>query len=315
MPASVPDSDCGIHDYPIREYPIPNGCSRFILPTDLRRALHAHPLSSDLYIRAAGHYCRDLEHDTFLQSCHVIYYCISGEVRLRSDAGDLLIASGDISVNPPGRARLKASSDGKRLDVYWMAFSGRLSTTYSRFIDPAERVIHAGLNPELIAQFEKLHRLHDMQRENFTVGRFINRSNLLKALLTSVPMLMAGKAHDMMKKDRIDLDRIRALMAVRLGEPLRLEEIARSTNLSPYHFARTFKKLTGLAPMQYFIRMRLQHACSLLDTTQLPIKQVSFAVGYPDPQYFSRSFYQSFGMSPHAYRHRGSRHRVEQCEV
>lgn len=308
MPASLREErDFGIRDYPIREYPLPNGCSRFILPTDLRRALREHTLSSDLYTRAAGHYCRDPGHNAFLQSCHVIYYCAGGEVRLRSDEYDWLLGPGEIAVSPPGRVRLTATSKGKRLTFYWLAFSGTLSTDYIRFIDPSGQVTRVGLNPELIAQFEKLCRLHDLQLASFTVNRFVNGANLLKALLTSIPVLVSREANE--KKDRIDLDRIRGFMAKRLDDPLRLEEMARIANLSPYHFARTFKKLTGLAPMRYFTQMRLQHACSLLETTQLPIKQISFAVGYPDPQYFSRSFCQAFGMTPHAYRNRASRSR------
>jgi len=80
------EEESGIRDYPLREYPIPNGCSRFILPTELRRMLHGHPLGSDLYTRAAGHYSRDPKHDSFVQACHVVYYCIRGRMRLRSAA-------------------------------------------------------------------------------------------------------------------------------------------------------------------------------------------------------------------------------------
>lgn len=302
---SLQENDCGISDYPIREYPLPDGCSRFILPTDLRRALHQHPLSRDLYSRAAGYYSRDPGHDSFVQPCHVIYYCTRGEMRLRSATGDRLISCGDIAINAPGLSQLSASADSTGPTFYWVAFSGNLSAAYSQFIDPTQLVVPPGLDAGLIAQFETLCRLHDLQKTHFTVDRFIHGANLLKVLLTSIPVLLSRKANE--RKDRIDLERIRGLMAQRLDEPLRLEEMARIANLSPYHFARTFKKLTGLAPLQYFIQMRLQQACRLLDTTSLPIKQIAVTVGYPDPQYFSRSFCQAFGMTPHAYRHRTAR--------
>ena len=88
----------------------------------------------------------------------------------------------------------------------------------------------------------------------------------------------------------------------RLGSSLNLNELAGTVNLSPYHFARTFKKLTGLSPMHYFIQMRLQQACNLLDTTRQPIKQIAYDVGYPDPLYFSRIFRRIIGMTPRTYR-------------
>ena len=294
-----------IHDYPIREYPVPSGGVRFILPTDLRQPLDGHPLGSDLYTRAAGHYSRDPGHGPFVQPCHVVYYCLRGEMSLRSSAGARRLSPGDIAIHPPGASELTAASDGERLTFYWVAFSGKLSTTYTQFIDLSEHVISVGLHPELIAQFEMLCRLHDPQLVESTVDRLINGANLLKVLLTSIPVLVARKAGT--KKNRIQLSRIHELMAQRLAEPLRLEDMARVANLSPYHFARQYKKLTGLAPMQHFIRLRLQHACRLLDTTALPIKQVAVDVGYPDAQYFSRSFCRTFGLSPHAYRSRTSR--------
>lgn len=295
--------DGGIPDFPVRDYPVPRGCARFILPVDLRRALHEHPLTRDLYPRASGHYSRDPGHGTFLQPCHLIYYCTGGKMRLRSDAGESLLASGDIAIQPPGWTQL-TGTEGKPLSLYWVAFSGSLSAVYSQFIDSSDGVVHLGPDPGLIGQFETLCRLHDLQRTDFTIDRFINGASLLKALLTSIPVLLSHRGTE--RRDRIQMERIRGFMAQRIGEPLRLEDMARSVNLSPYHFARTFKTLTGLAPMQYFIRMRLQQACRLLDTTRLPVKQISAAVGYPDPQHFSRRFCQAFGMAPLAYRNRAS---------
>ncbi len=300
----VNDTDNQAEDYPIPDYPIPTGCSRFILPVDLRRALQTHPLSCDLYPRAAGFYSQDPKHGPFTSACFVIYYCIGGKLNLRSATEDWLISSGDIAIIPPGRYHFTASPDSARLTYYWVAFSGKLSTDYTQFISASHRVVHLGLNTELIAQFETLYNLHNLQASVFTLDRFINGANLLKVLLTSIPLTLSRKANQ--KKGRIDLDRIRRFMAGSLSDPLNLEELAKIVNLSPYHFARTFKKLTGIPPMQYFIQMRLQHACNLLDTTQLPIKQISVAVGYPDPQYFSRIFRRVLGMTPHAYRNKAS---------
>lgn len=293
-----------IRDYPIRRYPVPSGCLRFILPTDVRRTLDGHPLGSDLYTRAAGHYSRDPGHGPFVQPCHVVYYCIRGAMSLRSSAGDRLLSPGDIAIQPPGASELAVAAGEECLTFYWVAFSGKLSTTYTRFIDLAEHVISVGLHPELITQFERLCRLHDPKLAGFTIDQLINGASLLKVLLTSIPVLVSRKAQT--KKNRIQLQRMHELMAQRLGEPMRLEDMARAANLSPYHFARNYKKLTGFAPMQHFIRMRLQHACQLLDTTALSIKQVAVAVGYPDALYFSRSFRRTFGMSPGAYRSRSS---------
>ncbi len=299
------EQDGGIHDYPIQEYPLPHGCSRFILPVEVRQRLHGHPLGSDLYTRAAGHYLRDPKHDSFLQQCHVVYYCIRGTLRVRTAAADRLLSPGDIVISPPGISALGATSEDKQLEFYWVAFSGGLSVTYTQFINISDDIVSVGVNAALVAQFEALCRLHDLHMAGTTLERFINGANLLKLLLTSIPVLVSDKANA--KKGRIDLEQVYDLMVQRLSGSLRLDEIARASNLSRFHFARSFKRQTGATPMQYFTLMRLQHACRLLDTTARTIKQISANVGYSDPQYFSRSFRQVFGVAPQAYRNRVTR--------
>jgi AraC-like DNA-binding protein len=48
-----------------------------------------------------------------------------------------------------------------------------------------------------------------------------------------------------------------------------------------------FKRLTGHAPIDFFIHLRMHRACVLLDSTWLRVKEVAAALGYDDPFYFS----------------------------
>ena len=271
--------------------------SRFLLPVALCRALQKHPLSCDLYPSAAGFHPRDSRR----YSCppaptYLVYYCIGGEMRLITVDGDWPVASGDLIVIPPRLAHVTDASAAS-CAYYWVSYAGEPSTAYTQFINASDLVVHLGLHPDLIAQFDVL---CNFKTSNFTLPTFINAANRLKVLLTSISLTLSQKTNR--NKERIDLDRIRNFMAKRLDRPLNLQELADSVNLSPYHFARTFKKLTGHSPMHYFTLLRIQQACHLLDMTQQPIKQIAPAVGYPDALYFSRIFHRIIGMTPHAYR-------------
>jgi transcriptional regulator GlxA family with amidase domain len=63
-----------------------------------------------------------------------------------------------------------------------------------------------------------------------------------------------------------------------------------------------FRRQTGFAPIDFVIRLRVQHACRLLDTTELSIGEIAERVGYPDPYYFTRCFRRVMGRAPRLYR-------------
>lgn len=280
------------------EFPVPAGCSRFILPLAVRQALQQHPLSCDLFPCAGGYYSLDTRNIPIPPSpSHLIYYCVGGTMELKTAEKVWSVTPGDLLVIPPSLPHTTDASKSTPCTYFWVTYSGALSTTYTQFIKASDLVVHLGLHPDLIAHFEALCSL---RTSDFTLDTFVNGANRLKVLLTSISVRLSQKTNR--NKGRIDLDRIRKLMMERLDTSLNLQELAESANLSSYHFARTFKTLTGQSPMHYFMQLRLQQACHLLDTTQQPIKQIACTVGYADPQHFSRIFRRAIGMTPNAYR-------------
>jgi transcriptional regulator GlxA family with amidase domain len=93
-----------------------------------------------------------------------------------------------------------------------------------------------------------------------------------------------------------------AYMVRHLDEPLQVATLAARANVSPSHFFALFKRRVGCAPIDYFIRLRMQHACRLLDETVMSVKEVAATLGYDDPFYFSRVFKAVNNVSPSLYR-------------
>jgi AraC-like DNA-binding protein len=87
-----------------------------------------------------------------------------------------------------------------------------------------------------------------------------------------------------------------------LNEPLRVSTLSALSGLSVSLFSSLFKCATGYAPIQFFIRLRMQRACELLRETTLSIKEVADSLGYDDPFYFSRIFKSVNGVAPSYYR-------------
>jgi AraC family transcriptional regulator len=86
------------------------------------------------------------------------------------------------------------------------------------------------------------------------------------------------------------------------GRELTLGRMAGEAGLSPYHFLRTFERLTGLTPYQYVRRLRLREAARRLTTEPAKILDVAFDCGFGDVSNFNHAFRAEFGVSPRAYR-------------
>jgi transcriptional regulator GlxA family with amidase domain len=93
-------------------------------------------------------------------------------------------------------------------------------------------------------------------------------------------------------------------MTQHLNQPVRVAELAAQANVSPSHYFALFKRVTGRAPIDYFIRRRMQRARALLDSTTASVKEIAVALGYNDPLYFSRVFKSVNLAAPTRYRAR-----------
>jgi AraC family transcriptional regulator len=88
----------------------------------------------------------------------------------------------------------------------------------------------------------------------------------------------------------------------RSADPLSLGDLARAARLSPYHFLRTFKALTGVTPHQWLLRVRLREAARRLTATREAVTDIALDVGFEDLSNFVRSFHAEFGRPPLRYR-------------
>jgi AraC family transcriptional regulator len=98
------------------------------------------------------------------------------------------------------------------------------------------------------------------------------------------------------------LRRVREFISAHLDRDLTLAEIAEVADLSPYHFARAFKRSTGLTPQQYVTERRIERAKRLLAESRLPIVDVSAFAGFKNQSHFTTTFRRLTAMTPKAYR-------------
>lgn len=106
----------------------------------------------------------------------------------------------------------------------------------------------------------------------------------------------------MEQANEVAVKRAVTTMRDNLGNPLTIDDMARSAMFSKFHFTRVFQRVTGISPGRFLSALRLQHAQQLLVSTPLRIADISQQVGYNSVGTFSTRFSRSVGMSPTEYR-------------
>jgi AraC family transcriptional regulator len=91
-------------------------------------------------------------------------------------------------------------------------------------------------------------------------------------------------------------------MERRMDERHAISDLARRSGISPYHFVRVFRSVTGATPHQWLLRARLRAAAQQLAATRARVTDIALEVGFEDLSNFVRSFRAEFGVSPRQYR-------------
>ena len=86
--------------------------------------------------------------------------------------------------------------------------------------------------------------------------------------------------------------------------PHTVDSLASVAHLSPYHFHRIYRALTGESIAETVQRLRLAQAAHRLTEANVPVSTIALDVGYESPQAFARAFRGFTGVSPSAFQTR-----------
>ncbi len=138
------------------------------------------------------------------------------------------------------------------------------------------------------------------------------REIVLDALVEQVVVHLLRHYSNIRRSEELELSRVGLidrrirrsveLMHAQLEQDLSLKEIAAASYLSPFHFVRVFKKLTGTTPHAYLASIRTSRAQLLLAEPNLSVTEISSRVGYSSPSHFTKAFRQATGLNPRAFR-------------
>jgi|ERR1044071_2643941 AraC family transcriptional regulator len=239
---------------------------------------------------------------------YVVLFLLKGNLPGRVEEVSIEITDGNTLLLDPGAT---ASASGRNAEYLSLTLSP------SFMLDAAARtgLVGAGtlvsFRTSIVGSDERLAQLaRDMTGE--LTGEEAGKALVIAALMEQLIVHLLRHHSNVRRSDELELSRVglvdrrirRAieLMHAHMNRDLPLEEIAAAAFLSPFHFARLFKKLTGASPHAYLATLRVARAQALLAETDLSISVVSERVGYSSPSHFTKAFRQATGLAPRAYR-------------
>lgn len=148
------------------------------------------------------------------------------------------------------------------------------------------RGIHSKAGSELIASLNAMGDSYSLRQE---------AEIWLETLIDSV-------REDRERTHSLVQERAQLYIGQRYKEDISMEQTAEYVNLSPHYFSKMFRQHVGETFIDYVTRLRMDEAKRLIAEERLSLKEICYEVGYKDPNYFSRVFKKSTGITPSEYR-------------
>jgi len=282
-------------------WPLPKDGVRFVSPEFLSELLQRHPLTKDCYPLAMGFYPNAVGHtmQRDVHDDHLIIYCVDGGGYVESRDYTGAVTAGDVVLLPKGCPHTYRANIDAPWSLYWCHFRGCCSHEFVHHISTQalSARIPVGHSSVLLGNFRAILAA---RKTGYNSTAMIQVANQLRQLLSSIPIEADNFSRQ--HHHNFNLDNLQAYMWENISRHLDLDALAARANLSKYHFCSKYKAITGYSPIKHFIHMKMEHACALLDTSDLSVGMIAAELGYDDPLYFTRTFKKTLGLSPRDYR-------------
>ncbi len=154
-------------------------------------------------------------------------------------------------------------------------------------------------SPEYVWQL--IQQIYQMSHRSDMLS-YASQSHIISGLLTELLCSLASDHTASSKLCRQDVNALAEYIRSNYTAPLCLEDFSEFLHLSRHHLIRIFERQTGMSPYKYLHMCRVNRAQQLLTSSDMPVSQIAYAVGYNDPIVLTRHFQSFHKISPAQYR-------------
>jgi AraC family transcriptional regulator len=266
----------------------------FYNPSPQAQKMFFYPICLGHYYYEPNYRLIRNSYDSFL-----IMYIIHGECTIVTADEQYTASSGQLIFIDCYQPHEYSSTKG--WECLWIHFDGPLAREYyNAIITSPGPVIYLPRPYSIEGDMKKILKI-------FTENQIVKEA-LISGYITSIltELLVSIFENTALSGNSHIIDRITSYINEHPGEDLSLNCLASIANLSPYYFARTFKKETGKTPHEYVMSSRINSAKFYLKTSSLSVEEIGLSLGFPTASSFCASFRKHLGISPLRYRNNPS---------
>lgn len=252
-----------------------------------------------LLVNCTGHYCfSDSVGGHSTRNDYYLFYITNGEVKVNSPDISKPMKPGDLIIFAPDKEFDYIKVSDEDLIYYWVHFSGHSAAEILKQSNiNTNQVYSVGISETISSDFNNLFNVFLNKDSFFDLDCAQKLYSILLSIGKCISNIDSGS-----KKTSAIINRTLTYIHEHLNENISVNTLAENEHISPSHFRLLFNTATGFSPQSYITLSKLNRASELLRQTDMSINEISEAVGYTDPHYFSRIYSKYFGTPPGKYR-------------
>ncbi|MGI6030850.1 MAG: AraC family transcriptional regulator [Eubacteriales bacterium] len=257
------------------------------------------------YVLGAGHYICLPQYKIHRRGfdCFLMLLTLHGKGQLTYQGREYELNPNDLFLIDCNQVHLYRTT-GEEWDFVWMHFAGGGCPGYYQYISETfGNLIHLGTPNNSSILEADIHSVMGMLEQN--VYRLdINSSLLVYQVLNKVINLALNASEPLQVRLESSREIKNAISYItqHYQNPISIEELASQNGFSKYYFIRKFKQYTGSTPYEYLLSHRISVADRLLRSTEMPVEEISYSVGFDSPSNFIKQFKRYMGVTPANYR-------------
>lgn len=229
----------------------------------------------------------------------LIYIC-DGQCVVTLEGSVHIAYPGDCIIYRPGEIQDYLYTKKIRTHTYWIHFTGDVcKKMIEMFSLQNVYIVNAQHNSEIKHMISKVCQYYNLEIPN----RELICSGLMQSILALLSNEVHKEIHHTKEKNKDKISELISRIKMTPNLNFTVSECAEFCHMSKPHFARVFKRTTGMPPVQFILGIRIERAKELLDFTNMPVTEIAEASGFYDQNYFARTFKKITGVSPTQYRH------------